>query len=226
MRRADSPRRLAGLALALLALGPSVAAQEQGHPGRRGPRVERLEKHWQDLPDEERRVLRERLQRFRDLPDEDRRAVLERARVLREHEREWRDHMPPPLRRELEELPPDRRRERWQEHLRERFRARGHELRSEMPPHVREQLEKAPPPVRRHLFEELRRRHGGDGPGLGPPPLPPGEWERLPPEERLERAREHFRRRHHDRKGPPPEGRRFPEGGGLPPGGRRPPRRP
>lgn len=205
MARADRVRRLALGLIGMAVLVAPTSAQEAKPTPKRFERLQKLETRWHDRPEAEREVLEERLRRFAALPEADRREVLERARVLREQEREWRKEMPPPLRRELDELPPEQRRERWQQHLRDRFRARGHELRDEIPPHVRERLERAPPHVRRRMLEDLRRHHRELGPGPGLPPLPPPEWERLPPGERLRRAREHFQRergegrRPHDR---------------------------
>jgi hypothetical protein len=187
------------LGLCAAAARPAGAQDGTTPPaGRPGAVLERLRERWSARPQEERARLERHLEEFQKLPPQTRRKLLERARALRERERSIELAAPHELKQRMEELGPERARELWREHLRERVRERGRELRLRLPPDMRAQLEQAPPDVRRRLLERLvleyehrsREVLSGLRERRGLSPREVQRLERLPLPERLRALRE------------------------------------
>src|SRR5262245_8375479 len=137
-------------------------AQDPAHDFRRLDRaarseraLERLRERLRSSPPEKRARIERRLDEFEKLPPQVRAKLLQRALALRERERAVDDSLPRELRRRMDELDPERARELWLSHLRERLRQDGRELRERLPEDLRHRLERAPPEARRRFLEML-----------------------------------------------------------------------
>jgi len=147
----------------------------------------------------EERTRLERLRgEFEELTPAARKKLLERAHALREREKQLEREVTPELRAELERGDEAECRQRWQRHLKERFRASGKQLYEKLPAHLKERLEEAAPAERRTLVERLLSNPDGVGARaarrlcerLGVPPGERRRFEDMPPLERLRRLHE------------------------------------
>jgi hypothetical protein len=136
--------------LVALVLFPGLAAGQE--------REAALER-WSRLDEEQRTVLRERFELFKGMNEGKRRELRDRHQRMKELGQDAKARLPKEVRRKLDSLGPDERREVMRDLLREESAERGQDLLERMPSEWRVKLQAAPAEERRMVLGEFKSHH-------------------------------------------------------------------
>ena len=156
---------ITSLGLTLLAcvplFGPVLGAGVQ-EPARRAAggqeRGASALERWERMSKQEREVLRARFEELRRLSPEERAALEERHRGVKSMRERVHGQLSPEVRRKLEQLEPEQRRDFLREELVEEARGRGARIREKLPREFERELEAAPAERRPQMLENFLRR--------------------------------------------------------------------
>jgi len=139
--------------LRLLALcacaAPSLAQQ-------RAP-IDRARERWEQLSPDRRQELLERFEHWRSLSEDERARLRERYHQIETLRERCRNSLPEPVRRDLDQLEPEKQREVIHGVVAGEVEERGRAILDMMPPHWRERLERAPQAERPRVIEAFKK---------------------------------------------------------------------